>query len=163
MSYTTQLHSGLQQLHFTRNYMGAWRTWRRPPTSSLLLDWSCKRTRRRRCYTTHKLTPVFDLDMTSMRLTPYCEPVYSQPTIEFSCFKHYLVIYVLFYITVSSHNALSTFDLVAHRALSVLISHLHPTKEKAVQQQLFNVSCHGLPSCPSLHLCLPLGRASRTS
>ena len=26
----------------------AWRTWRRPPTSSLLLDWSCKRTRRRR-------------------------------------------------------------------------------------------------------------------
>ena len=29
--------------------MGAWRTWRRPPTSSLLLDWwSCKRTRRRR-------------------------------------------------------------------------------------------------------------------
>ena len=32
----------------TRNYMGAWRTWRRPPTSSLLLDWSCRRTRRRR-------------------------------------------------------------------------------------------------------------------
>ena len=30
---------------FTRNYMGAWRTWRRPP---LMLDWSCKRTRRRR-------------------------------------------------------------------------------------------------------------------
>ena len=27
---------------------GAWRTWRRPPTSSLLLDWSCKWTRRRR-------------------------------------------------------------------------------------------------------------------
>jgi len=26
----------------------AWRTWRRPPTSSLLLDWSCKRTRRRK-------------------------------------------------------------------------------------------------------------------
>ena len=33
---------------FTRNYMAAWRTWRRPPTSSLLLDWSCRRTRRRR-------------------------------------------------------------------------------------------------------------------
>jgi len=32
----------------TRNYMGAWRTWRRPPTSSLLVDWSCRRTRRRR-------------------------------------------------------------------------------------------------------------------
>ena len=41
-------HSGHQQLRFTRNYMGAWRTWRRPPTSSLLLDWSCKRTRRRK-------------------------------------------------------------------------------------------------------------------
>jgi len=44
----SESHSGLQQLHFTRNYMGALRTWRRPPTSSLLLDWSCKRTRRRR-------------------------------------------------------------------------------------------------------------------
>ena len=41
-------HSGHQQLRFTINYMGAWRTWRRPPTSSLLLDWSCRRTRRRR-------------------------------------------------------------------------------------------------------------------
>ena len=41
-------HSGHQQLRFTRNYMGAWRTWRRPPTSSLQLDWSCRRTRRRR-------------------------------------------------------------------------------------------------------------------
>ena len=30
--------------------MGAWRTWRRPPTLSLLLDWSCRRTRRRRSY-----------------------------------------------------------------------------------------------------------------
>ena len=28
--------------------ISAWRTWRRPPTSSLLLDWSCRRTRRRR-------------------------------------------------------------------------------------------------------------------
>ena len=36
---TTPLH---QKLY------GAWRTWRRPPTSSLLLDWSCRRTRRRR-------------------------------------------------------------------------------------------------------------------
>ena len=32
---------------FTRNYMGAWRTWRRPPTSSLLLDWSRRRRIRR--------------------------------------------------------------------------------------------------------------------
>ena len=40
--------SGHQQLRFTRNYMGAWKTWRRPPTSSLLLDWSCRSTRRRR-------------------------------------------------------------------------------------------------------------------
>ena len=40
-------HSGHQQFRFTINYMGAWRTWRRPPTSSLLLDWSCRRTRRR--------------------------------------------------------------------------------------------------------------------
>ena len=40
-------HSGHQHLRFTRNYMGAWRTRRRPPTSSLLLDWSCKRTRKR--------------------------------------------------------------------------------------------------------------------
>ena len=44
----SESHSGHQQLRFTRNHMGAWRTWRRPPTSSLLLDWSCKRTRRRR-------------------------------------------------------------------------------------------------------------------
>ena len=44
----SESHSGHQQLRFTRNYIGAWRTWRRPPTSSLLLDWSCKRTRRRR-------------------------------------------------------------------------------------------------------------------
>ena len=44
----SESHSGHQQLRFTRNYMGAWRTWRRPPTSSLLLDWSCRRTRRRR-------------------------------------------------------------------------------------------------------------------
>jgi len=44
----SESHSGHQQLRFTRNYMAAWRTWRRPPTSSLLLDWSCKRTRRRR-------------------------------------------------------------------------------------------------------------------
>ena len=44
----SESHSGLQQLRFSRNYMGAWRTWIRPPTSSLLLDWSCKRTRRRR-------------------------------------------------------------------------------------------------------------------
>ena len=28
----SELHSGHQQLRFTRNYMGAWRTWRRPPT-----------------------------------------------------------------------------------------------------------------------------------
>ena len=41
-------HSGHQQLRFTRKYMGAWRTWRRPPTSSPLLDWSCRRTKRRR-------------------------------------------------------------------------------------------------------------------
>ena len=44
----SESHSGHQQLRFTRNYMGAWRTWRRPPMSSLLLDWSCRRTRRRR-------------------------------------------------------------------------------------------------------------------
>ena len=44
----SESHSGHQQLRFTRNYMGAWRTWRRPPTSSLLLDWSYRRTRRRR-------------------------------------------------------------------------------------------------------------------
>ena len=44
----SESHSGLQQPRFTRNYMGAWRTWIRPPTSSLLLDWSCKRTRRRK-------------------------------------------------------------------------------------------------------------------
>ena len=46
----SDLHSGHQQLCFTRNYMGAWRIWRRPPSSSLLLDWSCRRTRRRRSY-----------------------------------------------------------------------------------------------------------------
>ena len=44
--------NGHQQLRSTRNYIGAWRTWRRPhhfiKTSSLLLDWSCRRTRRRR-------------------------------------------------------------------------------------------------------------------
>ena len=34
----SESHSGHQQLRFTRNYMGAWRTRRRPPTSSLLLD-----------------------------------------------------------------------------------------------------------------------------
>ena len=46
----SESHSGHQQLRFTRNYMGAWRTWRRPLTSSLLLDSSCRRTRsRRRC------------------------------------------------------------------------------------------------------------------
>jgi len=44
----SESHSGHQQLRFTRNYMGACRTRRRPPTSSLLLDWSCKQTRRRR-------------------------------------------------------------------------------------------------------------------
>ena len=44
----SESHSGHQQLRFTRNYMGAWRTRRRPPTSPLLLDWSCMRTRRRR-------------------------------------------------------------------------------------------------------------------
>ena len=44
----SESHSRLQQLRFTRNYMGAWRTWRRPPTSSLLLDWSCRWTRSRR-------------------------------------------------------------------------------------------------------------------
>ena len=54
----SESHSCHQQLRFTRNYMGAWRTWRRPPTSSLLLDWSCKRTRRRStdtciCYCLH--------------------------------------------------------------------------------------------------------------
>ena len=38
----------LLSLMICNSYMGAWRTWRRPPTSSLLLDWSCKRTRRRR-------------------------------------------------------------------------------------------------------------------
>ena len=47
----SESHSGHQELRFTRNYMGAWRTWRRPPTSSLLLDWSCRRTRRRRALT----------------------------------------------------------------------------------------------------------------
>ena len=40
----SESHSGQQQLRFTRNYMEAWRTWR----GLLLLDWSCKRTRRRR-------------------------------------------------------------------------------------------------------------------
>ena len=44
----SESHSDHQQPRFTRNYMGSWRTWRRPPTSSLLLDWSCKRTRKRR-------------------------------------------------------------------------------------------------------------------
>ena len=44
----SESHSGHQQLRFTRNYMGHWMTWRRPPTSSLLLDWSCRRTRRRK-------------------------------------------------------------------------------------------------------------------
>ena len=44
----SESHSGHQQLRFTRNYMWALRTWRRPPTSSLLLDWSCKRTIRGR-------------------------------------------------------------------------------------------------------------------
>ena len=39
----SELHSGHQQLRFTRNYMGTWRTWRRPSISSLLLDWSCRR------------------------------------------------------------------------------------------------------------------------
>jgi len=50
VTYTNQSesHSGHQQLRFTRNYMGTWRTWRRPPTSSLLLDWSCRRTKRSR-------------------------------------------------------------------------------------------------------------------
>ena len=48
MTNQSESHSGHHQLRFTRNYMGAWRTWRRPPTSSLLLDWSCRRTRRRR-------------------------------------------------------------------------------------------------------------------
>ena len=44
----SESHSGHQQLRFTRNYMWDWRTWRRPPTSSLLLDLSCKRTIRGR-------------------------------------------------------------------------------------------------------------------
>ena len=44
----SESHSGHQQLRFTRNCMGAWRTWRRLPTWSLLLYWSCRRTRRRR-------------------------------------------------------------------------------------------------------------------
>jgi len=35
-------------LPFTRNYMGDWRTWRRPPTSSLLLDWSCRRNEKKK-------------------------------------------------------------------------------------------------------------------
>jgi len=43
----SESQSGHHQLRFTRNYMVALRTWRRPPTSSLLLDWSCMRTRRR--------------------------------------------------------------------------------------------------------------------
>ena len=49
----SESHRGHQQLPFTRNYMGAWRSWRRPPTSSLLLDWSCRRTRRRRRQKVH--------------------------------------------------------------------------------------------------------------
>ena len=53
----SESHSGHQQLRFTSNYMGAWRTWRRPPTSSLLLDWSCRRTRRRKRCEKPKVQP----------------------------------------------------------------------------------------------------------
>ena len=37
----------------------AWRTWRRPPTSSQLLDWSCRRTRRRRRTTRPTVLTLF--------------------------------------------------------------------------------------------------------
>ena len=60
----SESHSGHQQLRFTRNYMGAWRTRRRPPTSSLLLDWSCRRTRRRsRLSTSSNLTWIITFPM----------------------------------------------------------------------------------------------------
>ena len=58
---------GHQQLRFTRNYMGAWRTCRRPPTSSLLLDWLCRQTRRRRDLYWNviaRLTPVLNSSLT---------------------------------------------------------------------------------------------------
>ena len=57
----SESHSGHQQLRFTRNYMGAWRTWKRPPTSSLLLDWLCRRTRR--SYKNRKKTHLYFIAM----------------------------------------------------------------------------------------------------
>jgi len=44
---TCSLYTGELIINILSNLV-VWRTWRRPPTSSLLLDWSCKRTRRRR-------------------------------------------------------------------------------------------------------------------
>ena len=47
---------------------GAWRTWRRPPTSSLLLDWSCKRTRRRRRHYISMLLSLWSASVLKMKM-----------------------------------------------------------------------------------------------
>ena len=69
-------HSGHQQLRFTRNYMGAWRTWRRPPTSSQLLDWSCRRTRRRRRIVTIVLSLQWSQNTILLFSTYYTKVLY---------------------------------------------------------------------------------------
>ena len=49
------------------NLYGVWRTWRRPPTLSLLLDWSCRRTRRRR-----RRLPFLNSDYLSWKTSYQC-------------------------------------------------------------------------------------------
>ena len=75
---------------------GGWRTWRRPPTLSLLLDWLCKPTRRRRRTLTTKMYNVHLLLFyvhTFTSLTVECFIVYIY-TANYCDYKE-TVIYIL--------------------------------------------------------------------